>query len=156
MNSGFLKKLTNCYETLSKCDLVVNKQVTNENIKLFKSVLNSAQPNSTDELCHKNMIYILFGRNIDDFYNYVISRNMPYFILWLNSKYIINHFGLDKLVYMKWSDGLYYAYKYRPKPNHDEENVENSSSGSNPPTSTILNRVEDHVSAQVDAILQTT
>lgn len=122
---NFLQKLVSCYEAAVNCDLVKTKQITNENLKKFRSILNNAQPSRMEEYYYKNMIYVLFGRNIEEFYAYIMSHGMPYFVLWMNSKYIINHFELEKLVYMKWSKGLYYTYKYRPKPtNQTDSQVE--------------------------------
>jgi hypothetical protein len=120
-----------------------------------------------DEFCNKNMIYVLFGKNIHEFYDYIMSHNMPYFVLWMNSKYIINHFELDKLVYMKWNKGLYYAYKYRvsrnasdnqyeqelePTPENDSNVLSESQSAVS--TDTSDQSVENQVESQIEEILQ--
>jgi hypothetical protein len=111
MSRNFIQRLYDCYNNLLECDLVKNKQVTPENLKQFRYILNSAQPINRDEYNHKDMIYALF-RDIQEFYDFIMDHNMPYYLLWMKSKYIIDHFGLNNLVYMKWNKGLYHAYKY--------------------------------------------
>jgi len=115
MNRIFMQKLEKCYNELLNCDLVKYKNNTTENLKHFRYILNGAQPSNKDEYCYKNMIYVLFGKNIASFHKYIINNNMPYLVLWLNSRYIIEHFDLIGIVYMKWSQGLYYIYKFIKK-----------------------------------------
>lgn len=112
------KRLYEVYKKVNSCDLVVNKNVTDETIAEFVALINEAQPlvDNTEEQHQRTFTRQLYYCNCNNFANYVSSsRNkVGALVLWTESKRIIQYFGLQKLIHLSWNNEaqLYTAVRY--------------------------------------------
>lgn len=102
------KSLYTGYRLLKKSRAVLSKQNDKEAITYFQNILNSAQPSEEDFELYK-FVKSMFNENKYKFLKFIADTKFECWILWTDSRSIINHFKLRGVLYIKWlgKDDLY-------------------------------------------------
>jgi hypothetical protein len=117
--------LFDSYNDIIKCDLILNKNLSDESVMEFQHLLNTSTPKSESDNNYKDIIKYLYRKNPRDFYKLIITSRIKNIILWTESKCIVSHFGLRNIVYIKW-DNDENIYKC-----NIHNNIKNDSNGYN-------------------------
>lgn len=127
------KQLIKSYTAISNCDLVVNRRVSEDNIKEFVLELNKSIPSKNNVLAftvykfNRNLYLadkVKFLNNIIGFQYY---ENM---ILWCDYKDILSYFKLDDKIFLGWDryTNAYKAYEIKKKDDVDSNEQTNVTS----------------------------
>jgi hypothetical protein len=96
-------KLYPIYRSITTNPLIVRKDVTRENIQFLEEQLNSAQPESMEEVYTKNVIFHLSRLDEIAFQDYIKTLDVQYLILWTSDRSIANFLELRSIVYISWT-----------------------------------------------------
>ena len=102
------KSLYTGYRLLKKSRAVVSKQNDKEAITYFQNILNAAQPKEEDFELYK-IVKSMFNENKYKFLKFITDTKFECWVLWTDSRSIINYFKLRGVLYIKWlgKDDLY-------------------------------------------------
>lgn len=113
MNNQFNRLYIN-YMAIKSNNLVIKKDLSHANIKLFENLLNDSQPKSNFESNKKDFLRFLYKTDPSNFIKFLLSNNsLKHFILWTDTKQISQHFELEGIVYIKWNGYKYIVSPYR-------------------------------------------
>ncbi len=126
------KVLVESYKAICECELVKNKDASQENINVFKTLLNNAQKATSKYLEYRYIIKSMYLNNPNNFMRYISNKHnkVEPLILWTESKRIIHAFDLYNMVHLIWNKGEQQyeviPYKVKPKRAHkaDKEQVD--------------------------------
>jgi hypothetical protein len=132
-----LLKVHEAYTALTKCQLINENVITEDTIREFETILNSAQPSrdNAEDMAQYNLVKFMYNNNPAGFYNYLRNSGSraSCLILWTHTKSIINYFGLYGKFHLIWSpETLHYTYTEFVKQNKIQE--EQSSQSTKPST----------------------
>jgi hypothetical protein len=82
----------------------MRRETDPESLEYFQNILNAAQPVTNDELVLSRFVKYLYNENKHKFTSFIKKTNYECLMLWTESKYIVQHFGLKGRVYIKWVD----------------------------------------------------
>ena len=106
------KYLYNNYAELKKCSLIKDNILSTESIQSFQELLNKSQPNCENDMFLKSLISYLYRRDSNSFRKYLYSSKLPHLILWTETKFIVKHFKLQGVVYIKNIGGIFQCSKH--------------------------------------------
>lgn len=116
------ESLSNIYHSLRNCVLVKTKgdKMNEDTLNRFTDLLNRAVPRPDDD-GHLPFEYTFFRtyiyneKKLNKAYRPISQENWK-FILWMNTRDILNHFRLNRIVYLRWNkeSRTYSAEKYEP------------------------------------------
>lgn len=100
------RQLVKSFDTIRNCKLVATKDATDENLKEFGKAMNSAIPDTTNQISH--MIYkFMRGMYLSDKQKFIDHiKSMHHYeamILWTDYDDILNYFGLNGVVFLGWN-----------------------------------------------------
>jgi hypothetical protein len=95
------------YKNIRNSDLILKKAVDEENIKVFETYLNDAQPQTENEVKSRMLIQYLYRKNPTNFCRFLVRSRLSHLILWTEAKCIVRYFGLRGTVYIKWENDKY-------------------------------------------------
>lgn len=112
---------TYIYETyikLYKCNLIKDKILNDRNIDEFQKILNNSIPQNENDNRLRLFIRYLYLKNPNSFYKFLIHSKMTHLILWTDVRCILKHFGIQHILYIKYTDKFEcyynkYVEKYR-------------------------------------------
>jgi hypothetical protein len=111
-------RLYNCYKKIVSCSLVKVKEINNETLEEFEKLLNSTIPENADETSKQSFCRYMYYSNPIGFVKYISyhKNRVSSLVLWTESKNIVRHFGLQRLVHITWNkeDVKYVVSKYNP------------------------------------------
>lgn len=81
--------------------------LTDESIKAFQRLLNEAQPINEEEAHVHAFVQHLYRKNSRNFNEFIMRSGLRHLALWTEAKYIVRHFGLQGIIYIKWDEGSY-------------------------------------------------
>lgn len=93
------RKLSSCYQKISKCPVVVNRSLEKKYVQQFERLLNEVQ-----KLPERDVIRALYKINPDAIMSLIYNNknHMEPLILFTESKKIVSYFGIRKLIYISW------------------------------------------------------
>lgn len=111
------KQLFVGYNLLKKSRLALKKQNDDESLSYFKKILNKAQPVTEEDKIRHQLIKGMYNENKFKFLNFIRHSSMECFIMWTESKAIVNFMNLRGIAYIRWQgkDDLYDVTKYVSK-----------------------------------------
>lgn len=107
------RRLYDIYINMKRSSLIVDRVQTPESLLEFQNLLNMTNPNTQNEAHARNIIYYLYKQNPDEFSKFVNKSKLKHLILWTESKFIVNHFKLQGIIYIKWNYVNYLCSKYK-------------------------------------------
>lgn len=110
------KSLYEPYRQLCQCALVQTREVTDENLSEFETLLNSAQPNAEDHdgNVQRNFLKSIYYSGTNSFARYLKqpASHVGALILWTESRRIVQFFNLQRLIHVSWHDDAYHVTKF--------------------------------------------
>ena len=115
------KSLYTGYRLLKKSRAVAHKQNDKEAITYFQNILNAAQPKEEDFELYK-IVKSMFNENKYKFLKFITDTKFECWVLWTDSRSIINYFKLRGVLYIKWlgKDDLYSISEFVSNKNLNE------------------------------------
>jgi hypothetical protein len=104
------KSVYTSYSLLKRSRVVLKKDTDCEALQYFQSILNEAQPSTTEDMALYKFVKGMYNENKYKFLSFISNTSYECLVLWTESKTIINTLRLRGVVYIKWSsDTLAYT-----------------------------------------------
>ena len=97
------RRLQQNYRSIMNGNLVQNKAMDDNNLRLLQALLNESQTQNQDEFLIQKTVQFLYRQNTSSFYKFLVKNRLAYVVLWTESKCIVRHLGLQGLVYIRWN-----------------------------------------------------
>ena len=97
------RRLQQNYRSIMNGNLVQNKAMDDNNLRLLQALLNESQAQNQDEFLIQKTVQFLYRQNTSSFYKFLVKNRLAYVVLWTESKCIVRHLGLQGLVYIRWN-----------------------------------------------------
>jgi hypothetical protein len=105
-NSDIINRLKGCYNLLQESRLVKFNETDEDAILHFCAICNDALPKDPAEQRCKNMLREIY--HTDKTSCMKLLDKVPHYILITEAREIVNHFGIQHLVYISWTDNQYH------------------------------------------------
>ena len=112
------------YKAILNSDLITKKYLDTEKIIEIQTYLNQAQPSNADENMTRSIILFLYRKNPNNFIRFLVRSNLSHLILWTEAKCIVQHFGLNGVLYVKWNGQQYECHLHHNA--NDDTNTQNN------------------------------
>ena len=96
------------YKLLTRTELVKNKNYTEEELQNFENILNLSSPKEKEDLLCYNFARFLYHSNEFGFCKLIQNNKAEALILWTCGKEIVNWFGLQGIIWLKFNNGRYH------------------------------------------------
>jgi len=112
------------YNMLKRSRLILRREVDDDSLNYFNSIMNEALPRSADDAIYY-FVKGMYNENKAKFISFIRNTNLECLVLWTDSRAIVRMLGLRGLVYIKWvgREGVYQISRYNSpdqKQYHDE------------------------------------
>ena len=111
------------YRLLGESRLISKRDSDPEALQYFQTVLNKAQPVSTEELLLHRFVRAMYNENKNKFLSFIRNTYFECLVLWTDHTTIVNFTGLRGVVYIEWNNTnkSYIVSKFRTRTKEVEQ-----------------------------------
>ena len=105
------------YRLLGESRLITKRDSDPEALQYFQTVLNKAQPVSSEELLLHRFVRAMYNENKNKFLSFIRNTYFECLVLWTDHVTIVNFTGLRGVVYIEWNNNnkSYTVSKFRTR-----------------------------------------
>lgn len=104
----FPEHLSNAYKNLWKLPFIKQKNLGSSqeeianNLSKFEQLINSALPQNETEQFQHSQEYFHYVKDPYGYRTHLNNSHLRFLILWTDNRNILRHFGVHKLIHMRW------------------------------------------------------
>ena len=92
------------YRLLGESRLITKRDSDPEALQYFQTVLNKAQPVSSEELLLHRFVRAMYNENKNKFLSFIRNTYFECLVLWTDHVTIVNFTGLRGVIYIEWNN----------------------------------------------------
>lgn len=92
------------YRLLGESRLITKRDSDPEALQYFQTVLNKAQPVSSEELLLHRFVRAMYNENKNKFLSFIRNTYFECLVLWTDHITIVNFTGLRGVIYIEWNN----------------------------------------------------